>query len=125
MTVTKEDYEEVYNDLLGIDINWSKLPLEDLKALSVLFSNPELLVRKLGYKSDKEKKREKRREKIIETGENLVLDRLDKGKGPISKLYRKLVLGEQDDSDDENFDELEKLVERANSLDIDVGDPKK
>jgi hypothetical protein len=120
--VTKDDYEDVYNELLGIDINWSKLPLEDLKALSVLFSNPELLAKKLGYQTDKEKKRAVRREKILEQSSALVLDRLDKGKGPLAKLYKKFIDDDDEDEKSDKFQKLERLVEeKPRRISVDVG----
>ena len=47
MANTKEDYEKVFNDLLGIEIKWSKLSKEELVQLAMLFDNPEILIKKL------------------------------------------------------------------------------
>lgn len=47
MINTKEDYEKVFNDLLGMDIKWSKLSKEELVQLAVYFDNPEILMKKL------------------------------------------------------------------------------
>jgi len=45
---SKKEYEEAFNELLGVDVQWSKLPMEDLKQLAVVFGNPEMLLAKLG-----------------------------------------------------------------------------
>lgn len=47
MANTKEDYEKVFNDLLGMEIKWSKLSKEELVQIAMLFENPELLMKKL------------------------------------------------------------------------------
>lgn len=44
---SKEDYEKIFNEILGTDIRWSRLPKEDLLQLAFLFDNPEVLMRKL------------------------------------------------------------------------------
>ena len=57
MTNTKEDYERVFNDLLGIEIKWSKLSKEELVQLGVFFDNPEILIKKLMPDPHKELKK--------------------------------------------------------------------
>jgi len=44
---SKDDYEKLFNELLGLDVSWSKLPKEDLTQLAVFFSNPEIAIKKL------------------------------------------------------------------------------
>jgi len=45
---SKMEYEETFNELLGVDIRWSKLSMEELTQLAVIFGNPEMLLAKLG-----------------------------------------------------------------------------
>jgi len=86
---TKEDYEKIFNEILGLDVNWSKLPLEDLKALSVIFANPEVIVKRLGYQTEKEKRREKTLAKL----EEIVVKKIDEGSGPLAKLAKRALYG--------------------------------
>lgn len=83
--VTKQDYEDTFNELLGTSIKWSKLRLEDLIQLAVLFNNPEILVKKLGVGEEIHETESKRRLADI------VLDFADSWEGPVAKALRKLV----------------------------------
>jgi len=81
---SKEDYERVFNELLGTKISWAKLPKEDLTQIALLFNNPEILLKKLSG----------------ETGENLsknigelVLHAATQWEGPVVKGIRKMVIG--------------------------------
>lgn len=72
MTPNKEEYEKVFNSLLGTDIKWRKLSKEELAQLAVLFDNPEILIKKLIPPSSKDDKKprfpilQKVREKVAE-----------------------------------------------------------
>jgi hypothetical protein len=47
---TKREYSELFNQLLGTNIDWTKLSLHELTQLAVLFNNPEVLLKRLGVK---------------------------------------------------------------------------
>ena len=88
--VTKADYEKTFNELLGLDLKWSNLRLEDLIQLAFLFSNPELLIKKLGASDEIQKTEARKRlgDIVIE-----VADRLheDLGwEGPIIRALKRL-----------------------------------
>jgi len=48
---TKKDYSDALNKLLGVNIDWTKLSYDDLVTLTVLFSNPDILMKRLGVKA--------------------------------------------------------------------------
>ncbi len=74
----KEDYEAVFNKLLGTSIQWRKLSLEELIELAVLFNHPEVFLSKLGLsKADHDTVTS-----IVEMWKN--------SKGPLATLYRRL-----------------------------------
>jgi len=82
----KKHFEEVFNKLLGMDIRWSKLPKEDLIVLATFFSNPELLVSKLGATFQKEAARKR----LIEVGLEALDEVASQWKGPLAQLVRKI-----------------------------------
>lgn len=85
MPAKKEDYEKTFNELLDTNIKWHYLRLEDLIQLAVLFSNPEILVKKLGVTEAVHKAESKKR-----LGD-IVLDLAESWEGPVAKALRKLV----------------------------------
>lgn len=85
MTVAKKaDYEKIFNELLETNIKWSKLRLEDLIQLAVLFNNPEILVKKLGISGDIH------HAEFRKSLGDIVLELADNWEGPIAKALRKL-----------------------------------
>ncbi|HDN18286.1 MAG TPA: hypothetical protein ENF41_04415 [Candidatus Bathyarchaeota archaeon] len=52
MPSKKKEFERIFNQLLGTNIKWSKLSLEELYQLAALFNNPEILLQRLGVKTD-------------------------------------------------------------------------
>ena len=48
MPPKKEEYEDVFNKMLGTNIQWRKLGIEELIELAVLFNHPEIFLTKLG-----------------------------------------------------------------------------
>lgn len=85
MPAKKEDYEKTFNELLETNIKWSNLRLEDLIQLAVLFSNPEILVKKLGVSEEVHKSESRKR-----LGD-IVLELADSWEGPVAKALRKFV----------------------------------
>lgn len=45
---SKSEYKTTFNEILGTDIDWSKLSKEELAQLMVIFAHPEILAHKLG-----------------------------------------------------------------------------
>lgn len=87
---TKEEYEEVINKLLGTNIKWSKLSLEELIEFAVLLDHPELFMEKLGVSTtEKEIAKEVAAPIIGEVTEIIGLWK-EHGQGPFAKLYRKI-----------------------------------
>lgn len=83
---SKKEYEKIFNELLGVNVKWSLLPKEDLAQLAVVFSNPEVLLKKLGY--DDEIKNEAVKQKLMDAMKNFVRNY----DGPIVKTLRELML---------------------------------
>ena len=46
---SKKDYSDTFNKLFGTNIDWTKLSKEELAQLATALSNPELILKKLGY----------------------------------------------------------------------------
>jgi len=84
---SKEEYERIFNKLLGTEISWSKLPKEDLSQLALLFNNPEILLKKLSGGTFNE---------LRSTIGDLVLTAAGKFDGPIMKAVREMVSGKLD-----------------------------
>jgi hypothetical protein len=53
---SKEEYKRIFNELLGVNVGWEKLNKEELASLAAIFSNPEVLLEKLGVKRDPKEK---------------------------------------------------------------------
>jgi len=85
MPAKKQDYERVFNELLGTDIKWSKLNLEDLIQLAVLFENPELLLKRLGVSEELRKTEAKKRIADV------LLELAKDWPGPAAQALRKLI----------------------------------
>jgi len=68
MTSKKEEYSKAFNELLGTDIRWERLTKPELTQLAVLFSNPEILVKRLGVKTRKRVLRDRLAKVIDELG---------------------------------------------------------
>lgn len=87
MPAKKEDYEKIFNKIFGLQIQWSKLNLEDLIQLAVLFNNPSLLLEKLGVEAQKEVGRKR----LVEVGVDWLTDLIESAQwdGPLIQLARK------------------------------------
>jgi len=85
---TKEEYERVFNQLLGTNIKWSKLSKEELVELATIFNHPEILLEKRGVKQKAEK--QAIRERFIEAGADLLFELAENWEGPIARLLRRL-----------------------------------
>ena len=88
MTATKKEISETLNELLGIDVDWTKMTKEDLIDISRILAEPSELIKKL---SSEEDKREITRKTLIDRGINLVRKR----DGPIIDLLKDFI-GEED-----------------------------
>ena len=85
MPAKKDEYEVVFNKLLGTNIKWSKLNLEDLIQLAVLFDNPILFLKKLGVTEELQKDETRKR-----VG-HIVLELAEGWEGPVVKTLKKLL----------------------------------
>jgi len=85
MPAKKEEYEETFNKLLGTSIKWSKLNLEDLIQLAILFNNPSLFLKKLGV--SEELHTEEARKRLAD----VAMEFIDNWNGPVAKALKKLV----------------------------------
>jgi len=81
---SKEEFERTFNQLLGTDIKWSKLSKSELTQLAIIFSNPELLAKKLGIKLSEENVKSKLIDVILD-----ITDEIEGG--PIIKGLRKIL----------------------------------
>jgi len=82
---TKREYEEFLNELLGLEVKWSKLSKEELAAIATLFSNPAALLERLGYSTP-----DRIRDELVQRA----TDRILSGRGPLITLIRSILLGE-------------------------------
>lgn len=89
MPAKKEDYEKIFNKIFGTNIKWSKLSLEELMELAVLFNHPEVLYEKLGV----EAKQEMGRKRLVEVGVDVLTEAVEKSKwdGPLIQLAKKVL----------------------------------
>jgi len=89
----KSDYQKVFNQMLGTNIKWEKMNLEDLIQLAVLFNNPKLLVSKLGGKFQQQVTRKR----LLDIGVEMLEELAEKweAKGPLIVLAKK-VLGKEE-----------------------------
>lgn len=81
MPKNKKEYERVLNEILGTDIQWSKLSLHELTQIVTLLNNPESLMKRLGIKTDRSLLRNRAR-KLIDALEF---------KGPLANLLKELL----------------------------------
>lgn len=87
---TKEDYEKIFNKLWSVEVDWSKLNLEDLIKLAVIWSEPELVLSKLGIEAQKEISRKRLVEVGIDWVEDFVKNIPQEAKNrPLVRLARK------------------------------------
>lgn len=82
---TKEEYSKVFNKILGTDIDWARLKLEDLIQLGTLFNHPEIFLSKLGV----ELKKEMGRKRLVEIGIDFLEEIANKWEGPLAQLFKK------------------------------------
>jgi len=85
MPAKKVEYERIFNELLGTDIKWSRLRLEDLIQLAVLFNNPEILLKKLGVTDEVRKEETKKR-----LGD-IILELAEQWEGPLARAIRRRI----------------------------------
>ena len=91
MPAKKADYEKIFNKLLGVNIKWSRLNLEDLIELAVLFNHPETFLERLGVPLQKEMG--KRR--LVEVGIDVLKEWSENWEGPLARLVRRVVSEEE------------------------------
>jgi hypothetical protein len=83
------EYEKVFNELLGTDIRWSKLSLEELATLAVLFKHPEILMKRLGVEVNESELRDRLLRRGVKVLKELGFE------GPLVKLADELVGSEE------------------------------
>lgn len=67
---SKAEYERIFNELFGVSVRWSRLSKEELAQLAVVFTNPEILLEKLGY--TEKLRNEAVRQKLINTAQEFI-----------------------------------------------------
>ena len=87
MAPKKKEYEETFNKLLGMDIEWGRLKIEDLVKLTMLFNNPELLFKKLGMTSEIETSRKRILKAGIETAREVAAE----WQGPLARFLKRVI----------------------------------
>lgn len=88
---SKVEYEKTFNEMLGTEIKWSRLNLEDLIQLAVLFNNPDFLMKRIGVNIEKDE----RRRRIIDAGIETAKDIANKWNGPLARFFKNLVSMEE------------------------------
>ena len=87
MPPKKKEYEETFNKLLDMDIGWSRLHIEVLIKLTMLFNNPELLFKKLKFETEPDKSRKRILKAGIETAKEIA----DGWQGPIARFFKRVI----------------------------------
>ncbi|MEM1672344.1 MAG: hypothetical protein QXT86_09880 [Archaeoglobaceae archaeon] len=85
----KNEYEELFNKVFGVQVKWSRLSCEELIQIATVLFNPGDLIRRLKSISPETRTKE---EKIIE-GIKLMIEGIDR-KGPIISTLKRLLGGE-------------------------------
>lgn len=83
----KKKYEESLNEALDADISWSRLNKEDLVELTMLFSEPKVLLERLGYETESDKPVDK----LMDLGKTWY----EKAPGPVASSLRGLLESEK------------------------------
>lgn len=91
MPAKKADYEKIFNKLLGVNIKWSRLNLEDLIELAVLFNHPETFLERLGVPVPKEMSRRR----LVEVGIDAIKEWSERWEGPLAQLARRFLSEEE------------------------------
>lgn len=91
MPAKKADYEKIFNKLLGTDIKWSRLNLEELVELAVLFNHPETFLDRIGVPVLKERGRKR----LVEAGIDILKEWSEKWEGPLARLVRRAISEEE------------------------------
>lgn len=84
---TKSEYSTTFNSVLGLDIDWTKLKVEELVQLAVLFNHPQLLLQKLGIKQEGEAGQKR----LVEAGIDTLKEIAGNWEGPIARFLRKVI----------------------------------
>ena len=87
---TKKEYSQAFNTIFGVDINWTKLKVEDLVQLAMLFGNEELLLKKLGIGAEADEKQQR----IVLAGMESLREFVEHWDGPLARLVRKVTTPE-------------------------------
>ncbi|MBA7607194.1 hypothetical protein ES703_14352 [subsurface metagenome] len=83
---TKKEYSEAFNAIFGLEIDWTKLKVEDLVQLAMLFGNQELLLKKLGIGTEANEKQQR----IVLAGMESLREFVEHWDGPLARLVRKV-----------------------------------
>lgn len=89
--VSKTDYEAAFNEVLGLDIKWSKLSKEELAQLAVIFNYPEILAEKLGFEVTVSKTSSAMRRKFIDGLFTGLVEKVESYDGPIVSKLREVL----------------------------------
>jgi len=87
---SKKEYEETFNKILGVSVKWSLLRKEDLMQLAILFTNPELLLKKLNINSELDA----HRRRLIGAGVETLKEIAENWDGPLAKFVKRILKDE-------------------------------
>jgi len=82
---SKEEYGKLFNQILGVEVDWTKMSKEELASLATVFANPEIILNKLGLQG--EFKAKAARDTMVDAGFQI----LKEWEGPFAKLARKFL----------------------------------
>lgn len=82
---TKQEYSQLFNSILGTNIDWTKLSKDELAQLYMLLANPEILLKRLGIQVERRLIRERVAEVVREFLQNV------RAEGPIIAFLRDLL----------------------------------
>ncbi len=85
--VSKTDFEKIFNELFGTNIQWSKLSRDELVELATVLNHPAIFLAKLGVEQD-EVKGQAVGQRLFKAGRDFMSIWVDGWSGPLAKIAR-------------------------------------
>lgn len=84
---TKREYSDTFNKILGLEIDWTKLKTEELVQLAMIFSTPDLLLKKLGVGPEVDEGQRR----LVTAGVDTLRGFVENWDGPLARFVRKVM----------------------------------
>jgi len=96
---SKLEYENLFNEIFGTHIKWSKLSKEELVELATVLNHPEVFLKKLGVELPNEDVELVRR-KMVKRLARFIKVFAEEWEGPIVSLIRKAMKEEKEEAEE-------------------------